>query len=140
MVSISSFSPSRGLHVDIIQVQSWSSDSMRCEVNRAVDADDDEADDDGGHGHPERVATQPLGAFYVPLVVTVQSLQRANRESQLCPSNTNLLAKQHDSSEPTEQINVRCQGKQGVQFSVPLIFCWNVGGHKTDHGLWTWLR
>lgn len=56
-----------------------------CELNHAVDANEDEADDNGSHGHPERIATQPLGAFYIPLVVTVQSLQRGNREFTALP-------------------------------------------------------
>lgn len=96
----------------------------RSEVNHAVDADDDEADDDGGHGHPERVATQPLGAFYVPLVVTVQSLQRGDRESQLFLPNRNLLAKQRGSSEPTELINAKRSRESSFlfrSFAVPFI-------------------
>jgi hypothetical protein len=50
------------------------------EVHRTGDADDDQADDDGGNGHPLGVPPQPPGSFVVSIIVAVQRLGDTKEE------------------------------------------------------------
>lgn len=51
------------------------------EVHRTENTDDDQADDDGGDGHPFGIPPQPPGSFIVSVVVAVLRLGDTKEES-----------------------------------------------------------
>lgn len=67
------------------------------EVHRTGDADDDQADDDGGNGHPLGVPPQPPGSFVVSIIVAVQ---RHDGEDQSHDVDRVRWAETRDNGEP----------------------------------------
>lgn len=56
------------------------------QMHHKGNADDDEADDDGGDGHPFRIPPQPPGSFIVSIIVAVQRLGD-RKEKPVTPDN-----------------------------------------------------